>query len=167
MPSATRVCCTHHSRVLTVASPDRRRHVAASSPIISISSQLVSATLRLSPRGRAPLPGDGPARCNAMTTLHLAPGGSERDPPDSTRESLGSSRGCVTPAAISPVCAWTVQWKVQGASPKGTVAWVRQKGCFGADDCLAASIPDPLANLNFNVHCIFMHNPRTSTGTCK
>ena len=27
-----------------------------------------------------------------------------------------------------------VQWKVQGGSPEGTLAWVRQKGCFGADD---------------------------------
>ena len=28
----------------------------------------------------------------------------------------------------------SVQWKVQGGSPEGTLAWVRQKGCFGADD---------------------------------
>ena len=28
----------------------------------------------------------------------------------------------------------TVQWKVQGGSPEGNLAWVRQKGCFGADD---------------------------------
>ena len=28
----------------------------------------------------------------------------------------------------------SVQWKVQGGSPEGTLAWVRQIGCFGADD---------------------------------
>ena len=28
----------------------------------------------------------------------------------------------------------SVQWKVQGGSPEGTLAWVRQKGCLGADD---------------------------------
>ena len=27
----------------------------------------------------------------------------------------------------------SVQWNVQGGSPEGTLAWVRQKGCFGAD----------------------------------
>ena len=30
--------------------------------------------------------------------------------------------------------AYAVQWKVQGGSPEGTLAWVRRKGCFGAND---------------------------------
>ena len=28
----------------------------------------------------------------------------------------------------------SVQWKVKCGSPEGTLAWVRQQGCFGADD---------------------------------
>ena len=37
---------------------------------------------------------------------------------------------------MSVVLFCSVQWKVQGGSPEGTLAWVRQKGCFasGADD---------------------------------
>ena len=30
--------------------------------------------------------------------------------------------------------ASSVQQKIQGGSPEGTLAWVRRKGCFGADD---------------------------------
>ena len=39
-------------------------------------------------------------------------------------------------AVLLPVNVDTcsAQWKVQGGSPEGTLAWVRQKGCFGADD---------------------------------
>ena len=36
-------------------------------------------------------------------------------------------------------CQWKVQLAIDGASasggsPEGTLAWVRQNGCFGADD---------------------------------
>ena len=39
-------------------------------------------------------------------------------------------------AVLLPVNVDTcsAQWKVQGGSPEGTLAWVRQKGCFGAED---------------------------------
>ena len=39
-----------------------------------------------------------------------------------------------TKSAVQFSVALPVQWKVQGGSPEGTLSWVRQKGCFGADE---------------------------------
>ena len=36
------------------------------------------------------------------------------------------------PGGVARKVSSAVQWKVQGGSPEGTLAWVRQKGCFGA-----------------------------------
>ena len=39
-----------------------------------------------------------------------------------------------TKSAVQFSVALPVQWKVQGGSPEGTLEWVRQQGCFRADD---------------------------------
>ena len=53
-------------------------------------------------------------------------------PPSQVRQQVGEEVSeC---AAFLCAGASSVQWKVQGGSPEGTLAWIRQKGCFGGDD---------------------------------
>ena len=57
-----------------------------------------------------------------------------------------------------------VQWKeVQGGSPEGTLAWVRQKGCSGADDkvLLASTGREDYAGGGFHRGAAAAQPPRT------
>ena len=69
--------------------------------------------------------------------------------------------GAVTRSLLCPAIN-SVQWKVLGGSPEGTLAWVHQKGCFGADDkVVLASTGREVAQLLFSyIYSLPVHSSK-------